>query len=60
MAKKLRKPVAGNAPMFPPEANEEFGEVSKDDLKLWREKLTERFGFGKGKFKPVEEPAASD
>ncbi len=56
----LRKQVGkGNERQFPPEADENFGIVSEDDISSWREKLSAKYGIGQGKLIPLDDPAAA-
>lgn len=56
MTQKLRMFQAPSAVAFPPEAAADFGDVEDSVIASWRAKLSERFNFGSGKLRPIEEP----
>jgi hypothetical protein len=57
MARRAKNQIAMNSHVqFPPEADGEFDVVSTADIADWREKLSSRFGIGRGKLKSIEEP----
>jgi hypothetical protein len=58
MAQKLRYVQMPVAAEFPPEAYDDFSDVSDKDIADWRAKLSERFGIGKGRLVAIEEPQA--
>ena len=59
MAQKVRKAEWHNGDRFPPEADGDFPIVPEKEISDWRERLNERFGIGKGRLRPIEEPAAA-
>ena len=58
MAQKLKYVQMHVAPEFPPEAYDDFSDVSDRDIADWRAKLSERFGIGNGRIVATEEPQA--
>lgn len=55
MAQRLKQSgVNGAGKTFPPEADGDFDVVKTSDIAVWREKLNERFGIGKGRLEPLD------
>lgn len=60
MAQKLAMHGSGTRNTFPPEANGDFDTVPTQEIIEWREKLSARFGIGKGRLSVISEPSAKN